>query len=89
MPGKSLKSLLSQECCFSSFRNWLILAGQDKSPNLEEVRIPAKTNSKKEDSEDEAEEETLDAVDEGGEDPGQPPRDVLHQSVHLPIKNEE
>ena len=77
----------------SSFRNHLrpgsILAAQNKSPNLQEVRIPAKTNSKKEDSEDEAEEETLDAVDEGGEDPGQPPRDVLHQGVHLPIKNEE
>ena len=65
------------------------LPGQGKLPDLHEVWVPAKTNGKKENGKDEAEEEALDAVDEAGEDPAQAPRDVLHQAVHLPIKAEQ
>jgi len=67
----------------------LILARKGRSPNLHEVWVPTKANSKKKNGKDEAEEEALDAVDEAGEDPAQAPRDVLHQAVHLPIKAEQ
>ena len=61
---------------------------QGKSPNLQKVGILAQTDGEKKDGKEKAEEESLDAVDEPGEDPAQPPRDVLHQRVHLPVKDE-